>query len=133
MAALVTALETTGATIWRSTDLAREIPAAGMIDVAEGDYTPEAILSPLTYFHEMPAAIVATIVAATEPERDAAMDALLLAISGALLADRTLGGAVETLTIDVAPGFEAFEANGAAKAAHFTVTLCFTTAGSPLA
>ena len=130
--ALVTALEATGATVWRDTDLTRDIPDAGMINVSEADYQPEVILSPLTFLHEMPAEVTATIVAPSEPERDAAMDVLLLAISAALTGDRTLGGAVEWLDVGV-PGFIPFEANGAAKSARLPVTLCFTSAGSPLA
>lgn len=133
MSALATALEATGATIWRDTDLSRDVPPGGMINLAEGTYTPEPVLSPLSYFHEMPVTVVATIVAADEPARNAAIDALLQSISALLLADRTLGGAVETLTIDDAPDFQPFEDNGAATAAHFTVTLMFTTVGSPLA
>lgn len=133
MNALVSALETTGATVWRDTDLDRDIPEAGMINVAEGTYTPEAVLSPLSYLHEMPATIAASIRAADEPGRDAAMDALLQGISTALLADRTLGNAVETLTIDDAPDLQSFEDNGAARSATFTVTLYFTTVGSALA
>jgi hypothetical protein len=132
MAALVTALDATGATIWRDTDLTRDIPEGGMINVAEAEYTPEVVLSPLSYLHEMPAEITVTIVAPDEAARDAALDVLLLAISEALTADRTLGGAVEWLDISV-PGVLPFEANGAAKAARFVITLCFTTAGSPLA
>lgn len=129
--ALEAAARRTGAEVWRGSDLERAIPAEGLIQIAEGEYVAEAILSPLAWSHEMPAEVTVMVTSADETLRDAALDSLLLSLSGVLQADLTLGGAVEYTDIGT-PQFLAFEADGAAKAAQLSVTLCFLSAGSPL-
>ena len=130
--ALVEAAQTTGALVWRATDVEQTVPLEGLIEIAEGDDAIEAILSPLAYAHELAVDVTVTVTRPDEPERDAALDALLQALADAVTADRTLGGAVEFAEIG-APAFLAFEGDGAGKSAHLQVTLSFTTAGSPLA
>lgn len=130
--ALADALLDTNAEVWRDTDLARAIPPDGLIEVTEGDATTETVLSPLGYHIDQAAEIRVAVTADDEPARDLALDTLLAAISALILADRTLGGAVDFAEIGP-PSFEALEADGAAKAALFTVTLSFYAAGSPLA
>lgn len=129
--ALVAAAKTVVADVWRETDIERETPPGGMIQIAEAEYEPEPILSPLSYAHEMPAEVILTVEAIDEINRDAKLDALLRAFSAAVLADRTLAGAVEWAEIGP-PAFVAFEGNAAGKAARIAVTLCFTSIGSPL-
>lgn len=130
--ALVEAAKTTGCEVWRDTDLERVVPPEGLIQIGEAEYTPEPMLSPLSYSHEMPADVMVTVIGVDELARDAALDALLIMLSNAIAADRTLGGVVEFADIG-APTFEAFEGDGPGKMARFAVTLCFTTIGSPLA
>lgn len=132
MAALCSALLDTNAVVWRGTDLSREITPDGLIEVTEGDAATEIVLSPLGYHIEQAAEIRAAVTADDEHARDLAMDALLGSISTLILADRTLGGAVDFAEIGL-PSFEALEADGAARVALFTVTLSFFASGSPLA
>jgi hypothetical protein len=131
LAALADALLPTGAEVWRGTDINRTIPPAGLVEVEEGDAVEEAMLSPLTYEVSQQATLSVAVTAADEPARDAAMDALLSAIAALLVADRTLGGAVDDLTIG-SPSFEAIEADGAGKIARVPCTLHFHVIGSPL-
>lgn len=130
--ALVTAIEGTGALVFRTTDLEREVPPEGMIEVTEGEDSVQTILSPLTYLHDLEAQVAVTIDGIDEKARDAMLDTLLMKVSQALDDDRTLGGAVDHLEIGT-PVMNAFEGSGAGKTAQFPVTLMFTTVGSPLA
>jgi hypothetical protein len=93
-----------------------------------------AILSPLSWAIEHRAEIEVAVTGATPAARNALLDALLVDISAAILADRTLGGAVEW-SQPGAPEFHdaEFEGAAAARAALVPVTLSFTVAGSPLA
>lgn len=129
--ALVTALAATDAEILRDTDVPEAIKPEGVIVVAEGDAQTETVLSPLSYFTDQGVVLDIHVVGADEFDRDAKMDTLLLGVSSAITADRTLGGAVEFADIG-APDFEAYEADGPAKAARVVVTLSFTTVGTPL-
>ena len=56
---------------------------------------PEVVLSPLTYHWRHAAEIEVYIQGAPAGERDTAVDDLLVAIGGAIVADPTLGGAVD--------------------------------------
>lgn len=133
MTALAAALLETNAVVWRDTDISREIPPDGLIEVTEGDSNIESImLSPLSYNMEQPAEIRAAITEADEDLRDAAMDRLLLAIAAQIEADRTLGGAVDFAEIGP-PSFQSLEADGAAKVALLTIILSYNAPGSPLA
>lgn len=107
----------------------QRLPAGGLVVVRDGglaESTP--ILSPLSWAVEHRAEV--EVVA----EGAALLDALLVAVGAAVLADRTLGGAVEWAqpggsdTEDVE-----FEGAAAASAASVPVSLFFTAAGSPLA
>lgn len=129
--ALATALLATDAQVWRATDLVRDIPPEGLIEVAEGEATSETSFSPLRYHVTQAAGLRVAWTAADEPSRDAALDALLIRINSTLLNDRTLGGAVTWLEVGD-PSFEALEADGAAKVALVPITLFFTATGSPL-
>jgi len=130
-AALVTALETTGALVSRETDIPETIPPEGYIVVSEGAADVEAVMSPLTYLIDQTADVDVMVVGVDETARDTALDVLLVAVSEAITADRTLDGAVEFAEIG-APEFEPIEANGPAKAARFPIVLSFTTTASPL-
>jgi hypothetical protein len=86
------------------------------------------VLSPLSWAVEHRAEV--EVVA----DGNALLDALLVDIGAAVLADRTLGGAVEWAQPG-APDSEEVEFEGAssASAASVPVSLFFTAAGSPLA
>jgi hypothetical protein len=132
LAALADALLATGAEVWRGTDINRPIPPGGLIEVAEGEATEEAMLSPLAYDVAQSVEILVAITADDEAARDTALDALLSAIHALIIADRTLGGTVDDVLL-ASPSFAALEADGAAKAARIPATLHFHTTGSPLA
>lgn len=130
--ALVTVLETTKALVSRDTDQPAEIPPEGHIVVAEGaSEVADVTMSPLSYSVEQSIDLDVMVAAVDETDRDAAMDALLVEISAALTADRTLGQAVEWVEIG-GPDFQAFEGDGAAKAARLPIVLSFTVYDSVL-
>jgi hypothetical protein len=130
--ALVTALETTGAEVWRATDLPEVVPPEGLIEVTEGEDQLEVMLSPLAYAHDLAVTVTCHTQAVDEAAREERLDNLLLSASSALTDDLTLGGAVEVLMIG-APTMDAWEGEGAGRSASFPVSLVFTTVGSPLA
>lgn len=121
----------TSAAVWRGTDLARDIPPEGMIEVSEGEASESPLLSPLRWEIDQQVEILVSVTAADEPSRDAAMDALLAAIHTAVTADRTLGGAVDDAILG-SPSYEPIEADGAGKVARLVCTLSFFTTSSPL-
>lgn len=132
LSALATLLaQGTAAIVWRGTDLEREIPPDGMIEISEGDAEETPLISPLRWEIDQQAEIIATVTAADEYARDAALDALLAQIHTLVSADRTLGGAVDDAILG-SPSYAAFEADGAGKSARLTCTLSFTTTSSPL-
>ncbi len=119
--------------VFRDSDLPTAVPVGGLIQLVEGEYQPEAMLSPLRYDHEMPVSMIVTIAGTDEADRDEQMDDLLLQISAAVEADRQLGGAVEWTEIG-APTFDSFEGEaGPLRAATVPFPLAFVTDGSPLA
>lgn len=132
LSALATLLaEGTTATVWRGTDLEREIPPGGMIEISEGDSSDTALLSPLRWEIDQQAEILVAYTAEDEHARDSGLDAILATIHTLVSADRTLGGVVDDAILG-SPSYEAIEADGAAKVARLTCTLSFFTTGSPL-
>lgn len=130
--ALVAALDATNAKIARDTDVPDTVPPEGYIIVAEGAADTETILSPLSYAVDQAVNLTVMAAGVDEDSAAAALDALLVAVSDALVADRTLGDAVEWVEVGGPDDFEAFEADGPARGAQLTVTLSFTTLASPL-
>lgn len=131
ISAFATLLLGTGAQVWRGTDIERDIPPEGLIEIAEGDASEQALLSPLRWEIDQQLDVLVTVSAADEPARDTALDALLGQIHTLVTADRTLSGAVDD-TILASPSYMPFEADGAAKSARLSCTLSFFTTGSPL-
>jgi hypothetical protein len=121
--------------VLRNETIPHRMPPGGIVMLRDGETVEEtAILSPLAFAIEHRAEIEVAVTGATPAARIALLDALLVDISAAILADRTLGGAVEWAQPG-APEFEdvEFEGAAAARAALVPVTLSFTVAGSPLA
>jgi hypothetical protein len=121
--------------VLRNETIPQRMPPGGIVMLRDGETVEEtAILSPLAFAIEHRAEIEVAVTGATPAARNALLDALLVDIGAAVLADRTLGGAVEWAQPG-APEFEdvEFEGAAAARAALVPVTLSFTVAGSPLA
>lgn len=131
VAALATLLLDTGATVWRGTDLERDIPPTGLIEVVEGEATETPLMSPLGFDVEQPVDVLVAYSAADEHARDSGLDALLASIHALVVADRTLSGTVDDIQI-ASPSFAAIETDGAGKVARIPVTLSFYIAGSPI-
>jgi hypothetical protein len=92
------------------------------------------ILSPLAWAVEHRAEVEVIAPGATAAARAALLDDILTDISAAIVAHRTLSGAVEWAQPEAA-SFEdvEFEGAAAARAALVPVTLYFTAADTPLA
>ncbi len=121
--------------VLRGDTVPQRLPPGGLVVVRDGETVEEtAILSPLAWAIEHRAEVEVTVGSATPAARTALLDALLMAITSAISADRTLGGAVEWAQPG-APDFEdvEFEGGAAARAAAVPVMLFFTVPGSPLA
>jgi hypothetical protein len=121
--------------VLRGETIPQRMPPGGLVLVRDGETVEEtAILSPLAFAIEHRAEIEVAVTGATPAARNALLDALLVDIGAAVLADRTLGGAVEWAQPG-SPEFQdvEFEGAAAARAALVPVTLSFTVAGSPLA
>ncbi|WP_198369498.1 hypothetical protein [Roseomonas rosulenta] len=119
----------------RGETVPQRLPPGGLVVIRDGETVEEtAIFSPLAWAIEHRAEIEVTVAGATPAARTALLDALLVDIAAAIIADRTLSGAVEWAQPG-APGFEdvEFEGAAAARAALVPVTVFFTVAGSPLA
>lgn len=124
VSALAAMLQGTGADVWRDTDLSRPVPPEGAIMLSEGDDQTQAILSPLRWEHDLACEVVITVTAEDEPTRDERMDRIISTIGDLIVADRTLGGAVDWCEPGP-PTFEAAEIDGAGKSARFAITLSF--------
>lgn len=112
----------------RNATIPQALPAGGLVVIRDGEtVNQQAILSPLSYAIEHAAEI--EVVARTQ----ALLDALLVDIAGAIVADRTMAGTVEWAEPG-SPTFEdvTFEGAAPARSASFTVTLYFTVAATPL-
>lgn len=106
-----------GAVLERNSVLPERVPSAGMVILRDGNPgTPEVLLSPPLYVYEHRAEID-VVVEGLAAARDAQFDALKLAISAAVAADRTLGGLCDyalgeapapiNLAVEGAEGFKA--------------------------
>lgn len=130
--ALFAALGTTlpvGAKLLRNSVLPERVPAAGAMILRDGTPgTPEALMSPPLYVYDHRAEID-VVVEGTEAAREAAFDALKLAIHAAIAADRTLGGLCDYAIGEApAPINLAIEGAEGFKAATIPVVLTYGTA-----
>jgi hypothetical protein len=117
----------------RNEALPEKVPSTGLVILRDGEAgEPEILLSPLSYIWRHRAPLDVVVGGATQAERDAALDTLLIAIGSVLDANRTLGGLVDYLEIS-APSFEIVPIEGAApiKGAVVPVILHYETS-SPL-
>lgn len=117
-----------GAKVLRNAILPEKVPASGVVILRDGDPgAPEVWLSPLGYYYEHRAEIE-VVVDGTPAARDAAFDALRLAIGTALAADRTLGGLCDYVTPEAPePVLLAIDGNEGLKAAVIPVILAYAT------
>jgi hypothetical protein len=117
-----------GATVLRNEVLPAKLPAGGLVIVRDGDPgEPEVTLNPVSYLWQHRAELEVVVEAATAAARDAALDALLVAIGATLTSDPPLGGAVDWSEAG-APRTEDLAIEGAAalKGAVVPVTLVYT-------
>jgi hypothetical protein len=120
--------------VLRGETVPQRIAPGGLVVVQDGETVEEtAILSPLRWQVRHVAEVVVAAPGASPEARAAALDALLLDVAAAIIADRTLGGAVEWAQPD-SPSFDNLEFEGAAsvRAASVPVSLWFTTTETPL-
>lgn len=132
--ALATVIDAaTAATVLRNMDVPEELPAGGLVTIADGESRGvEETLSPLRFHHEHAARLTIVTEGATDALRDAALDMLLQAVAGAITGNRTLSGAVEWVQPD-APSFDTLPTGERGKAAQFDVVLYFSTLASATA
>ncbi|WP_323006537.1 acyl-CoA transferase [Pseudorhodobacter sp.] len=118
-----------GAKVLRNAVLPERVPAAGVMILRDGNPgTPEALMSPPLYVYEHRAEID-VLVEGTEAAREAAFDALKLAIHAAIAADRTFGGLCDYAIGEApAPINLAIEGAEGFKAATIPVVLTYGTA-----
>lgn len=118
------------AAVTRNQTKADEIPAAGAVDISDGDPgEPEVDLSPLTYNYSHPFGLLFGALPTASLTAGQALDAMQVAVGDAVEADRTLGGLVDWLET-VAPdrgdldmaGAESGAASEAAIIAHYSTT-----------
>ena len=140
LAALHTAISTALASrspepqVLRGEAVPQRIAAGGLVMIQDGETVEEtAILSPLRWQVRHVAEVVVAAAGATPEARAAALDGLLVDVAAAIVADRTLGGAVEWVQPESA-SFDDLEFEGAAsvRAAFMPVSLWFTTSETPL-
>ncbi len=128
LAALAATLEAaTTALVIRNVDRPETVPAGGMVLVRDGEQAEvEETLSPLRYHVQHMAEVV--VIGSDEATRDT----MLKAMSDALIADRTLGGATEWLGIEpISLDLADFEGAEAIRAARMPVMLHYQTLASP--
>ena len=88
-----------GPQVERNTEVPEDIPGAGLLILRDGDPgEPEVVLSPVTYSYNHMAE-VEVFIQEGPATRDATFDALLVSLSAAVNADKTLSGGVDFLTI----------------------------------
>jgi hypothetical protein len=105
-----------GADVKRNLAKAERIPPGGLVVIRDGDPgEPEVSLSPLAYLysHRVPLEIAAYESATLT--REQVLDAMLVAIGAAVMANRTLGGLCDWIETQ-APVAEDIEAPGALPA-----------------
>jgi hypothetical protein len=108
--------------------------AGGLVMIQDGETVEEtAILSPLRWQVRHVAELAVAALGTTPEARAAALDALLVDIAAAVVADRTLGGAVEWAQPE-SPSFDdlAFDGAASVRAASVPVSLWFTTSETAL-
>lgn len=128
LAALVAALDgATAAEVIRNASRPEEVPAGGLVVVRDGSQQEaEASMSPLRYHIEHGAEVV------VHAPDAGSRDTLMKALSDALIADRTLGGAVEYLDVGAISLDDAdFDGAAGIPGALMPVVLSYTTLGSP--
>jgi hypothetical protein len=123
-----------GVKILRNAVLPERIPAGGVAILRDGDPgEPEFLFSPALYLYDHRAEIDLVVEAASPADRDAAFDALKLAVGVALAIDRTLGGLCDTVQGEApAPVELPIEGAEGLKAASLGIILCYATS-DPLA
>lgn len=129
LVALAAALDgATTAEVIRNATRPEEVPAAGLVVLRDGaQQDAEATFSPLRYHIDHGAEVV------VHAPDEATRGTILKALAAALVANRTLGGAVEYLEV-LPASLEDADLEGAAgiPGALMPVTLSYTTLGSPL-
>jgi hypothetical protein len=129
LAARVGAALPAGAVFLRNALLPERVPAAGIVILRDGDPgEPEALMSPPFYFYEHRAELDVVVDSASAADRDAAFDALKLAIGAIIAVDRTLGGLCDYV-LGEAPAPVDLPIDGAEglKAATIGVVLAYAT------
>jgi hypothetical protein len=120
--------------VLRGETVPQRIAAGGLVMIQDGETVEEtAILSPLRWQVRHVAEVVVASSGPTPEARAASLDALLVDVAAAVVADRTLGGSVEWAQPE-SPSFDDLEFDGAAsvRAASVPVSLWFTTSETPL-
>lgn len=135
LAALETALSVPGVAVARNPAglLPERIPEGGLVVLRDGDQGDpvEVTLSPLTYHWEHLAQVEIHVRPRAAGGGDADRDAVLGMIGTTLIADRTLGGAVDWLELSGAATLPPPPGSGYPPAAVFEARLFYTT-DSPL-
>jgi hypothetical protein len=120
--------------VLRSDTVPQRITAGGLVMIQDGETVEEtAILSPLRWQLRHVAEVVVASSGPTPEARAAALDALLVDIADAIVADRTLGGTLEWAQPE-SPSFDdlAFDGAASVRMAAVPVSLWFTTDETPL-
>jgi hypothetical protein len=120
--------------VLRGETVPQRTAAGGLVVVQDGESVEEtAILSPLRWQVRHVAEVVVVAPGPTPEARAAALDGLLVDVAAAIVAERTLGGAVEWVQPE-SPSFDDLEFEGAAtvRAASVPVSLWFTASETPL-
>jgi len=120
--------------VLRNETYPQALPPGGLVVLRDGETAlAEPIMSPLRWHIEHEAQVEVVVAGNTAAARAAALDALLVALAAGIVANRTLGGAVEYAQAGPAD-LEDVEFEGAAplRAARFNVTLQFSAAETPL-
>ena len=130
--AVITALEALDVPVRRGGDVPETIPPEGHVWLIEGDAQVDVVMSPLTYMVDINVQIAAAVIGVDEHDRDARSDALVTAITAALV---TLRADTEDLDwIEINPVSKDYmEATGPGAVATIPVTLSFTSADAPTA
>lgn len=118
------------AKLLRNATIPERIPAGGVAILRDGDPgEPEVLLSPAHYIYAHRAEVDVIVDGANPADRDAAFDALKLAIGAAISADRTLGGRCDEVLAEApAPVDLPVEGAEGLKAASIGVILSYGTA-----
>lgn len=89
-----------GAVVKRNEPEVAKIPPGGLIVLRDGEPgEPDVLLSPTSYIYTHRAEVVVQVQDGDSATRDAAMDTLLQAVGQAVIADETLGGVVDMVSL----------------------------------